>query len=120
MSEAADTERSPMRLQRFLARAGVASRRHAEVLIADGRVSVNGTTVSRLGTTVTPGLDEVVLDGRTVTLPLNHTYLLLNKPSGVVTSMSDPREGPPSLTCCRQERVSSPWGAWTSTPPALS
>jgi pseudouridine synthase len=84
-----------MRLQRFLAQAGVASRRKAEELIAAGRVKVNGKVVAELGSKVDPERDQVSVGGR----PLHaesHVYLLLNKPKGYVTTVSDP-EGRPTV-----------------------
>lgn len=75
-----------MRLQKFLARAGVASRRASEALIMDGRVTVNGTIVAELGTKVSLA-DLVVVDGREVRLPESHVTIMLHKPAGVVTSM---------------------------------
>lgn len=80
----------PMRLQRFLARAGVSSRRGSERLMAEGRVRVNGAVVTELGTKVDPLCDEVSVDGRVCTLAGSHCYLLLNKPAGYLTTMSDP------------------------------
>ncbi|MBM3307011.1 MAG: rRNA pseudouridine synthase [Candidatus Eisenbacteria bacterium] len=80
-----------MRLNRFLAQAGLASRRQADTLIAAGRVTVNGETVARLGTGVDPDRDSVALDGRPVALPASFTYVLLNKPPGFVVTMSDPQ-----------------------------
>ncbi|HEY6487035.1 MAG TPA: pseudouridine synthase [Candidatus Cybelea sp.] len=79
-----------MRLNRFLAQAGVASRRHADELIAAGRVSIDGRVVRELGTQVEPG-SEVRVDGTSVAPPAEPTYLLLNKPLGVVTTMHDPQ-----------------------------
>jgi pseudouridine synthase len=83
-----------MRLNRYLAQAGLASRRGADVLIAAGRVAVNGETVTRLGTDVDPTRDAVTLDRRPVTLPASFTYVLLNKPAGIVVTMSDPQGRP--------------------------
>ena len=80
----------PMRLQRFLARAGVASRRGSEDLMTAGRVSVNGTVVTELGTKVDPARDEVRVDGRLVSRTQQATYLMLNKPAGYLTTMKDP------------------------------
>jgi len=78
-----------MRLQRALARAGVASRRHSEELIAVGRVTVNGT-VAHLGQSVAEG-DEIRVDGKVITsAPVIPVWLLLNKPAGVLTTRSDP------------------------------
>ena len=79
-----------MRLQRFLARAGVASRRGSEDLITAGRVSVNGAVVTELGTKVTLGVDEVAVDGRTVAMGEGPVYLMLHKPAGYLTTMADP------------------------------
>ena len=79
------------RLQKFLARAGVASRRHAEALIQAGRVQVNGQVVTALGTKVHPAKDVVQVDGRVVQVPVSQVYLLLHKPAGVVTTASDPQ-----------------------------
>ncbi len=85
--------RGPMRLQLFLARAGVASRRASEELITAGRVSVNGAVVSVLGTKVEAS-DEVCLDGNRVRIQERLRYILLHKPAGYLCSMSDP-EGRP-------------------------
>lgn len=83
-----------MRLQRFLARAGVASRRGSEDLITAGRVSVNGAVVTELGTKVTLGVDEVAVDGRSVTMGEGPIYLMLDKPAGYLTTMADPQGRP--------------------------
>jgi 23S rRNA pseudouridine2605 synthase len=80
-----------MRLNAYLARAGVASRRNADELIKAGRVAVNGEP-GRLNTFVESG-DRVEVDGRDVT-PQPLTYVLLNKPAGVVTTASDPHGRP--------------------------
>ena len=80
----------PMRLQRFLARAGVASRRGSESLMTAGRVSVNGEVVRELGSKVDPARDRVCVDGREVSLSDGATYLMLNKPAGYLTTMRDP------------------------------
>ena len=83
-----------MRLQKFLARAGVASRRHSEELIAAGRVAVNGHVVTVLGTKVDPAADEVAVDGDPVALPEQSVTLMLHKPAGYVTTMDDPQGRP--------------------------
>lgn len=80
----------PMRLQRFLARAGVASRRGSENLMTAGRVTVNGVVVTELGSKVDPLVDEVAVDGRVVSLADSHAYLVLNKPTGYLSTMHDP------------------------------
>jgi 23S rRNA pseudouridine2605 synthase len=84
------------RLQRYLARAGVASRRHAETLISAGRVTVNNQTVTTLGSKVEPG-DLVALDGKLVEPPEQVSWYLLYKPSGVVTTLDDP-QGRPTIS----------------------
>ncbi len=79
------------RLQKLLAQAGVASRRKAEQLIQEGRVTVNGRIVTQLGTKVNPAVDDVRVDGQTVKISGHHVYVMLNKPRGVVSAMEDPR-----------------------------
>lgn len=79
-----------VRLNRYLARAGVAARRRADELIAGGRVRVNGCVVRELGTLVSAS-DKVEVDGVPVEQPAEATYLLMNKPLGVVTTMRDPQ-----------------------------
>jgi 23S rRNA pseudouridine2605 synthase len=92
MSERGQDERIvPMRLQRFLARAGVASRRGSENLMTAGRVTVNGVVVTELGSKVDPRVDEVAVDGQVVRLGDGHVYVMLNKPRGYLTTMSDDR-----------------------------
>ena len=77
------------RLQKFLAAAGVASRRHCEELMRAGRVAVNGQVVTQLGSKVDPDKDAVTLDGVPLALPKGRVYLLLHKPSGYVTTAAD-------------------------------
>ncbi|HEX4825617.1 MAG TPA: pseudouridine synthase [Candidatus Polarisedimenticolaceae bacterium] len=85
------------RLHKVLAHAGIASRRASERLILEGRVTVNGRIVSDLGTKVDPADDAIKVDGKRVAAePAQKTYLLLHKPRGVVTTMSDP-EGRPTV-----------------------
>ncbi len=78
------------RLQKFIARAGVASRRRAEALIVSGRVRVNGRTATVLGTRVRPEVDEVVVDGVRVR-PGSARWVMLNKPAGFLTTRHDDR-----------------------------
>ncbi len=78
-----------MRLQRALARAGIASRRAAEEIITAGRVTVNGT-VAQLGQTVDPARDRILLDGKPVAAPAAAEWYLLHKPAGVMTTRDDP------------------------------
>ena len=82
-----------LRLQKFLAEAGIASRRAAEQIILDGRVAVNGDTIRLLGTRVDPGADEVTVDGRPVRAK-RKMYVALNKPAGYVCSRQDERGRP--------------------------
>jgi 23S rRNA pseudouridine2605 synthase len=83
-----------IRLQKILSAAGVASRRTAETLIDQGRVSVNGNTVTELGTKADPNLDEIQVDGRRIKPVRRNRYILLNKPRGYITSRSDPQQRP--------------------------
>lgn len=78
-------------MQKVLAAAGVASRRVSEQLIVEGRVTVNGRVVDELGSRVDPAVDEVAVDGTAVQLDATRRYVMLNKPTGVVSSMSDDR-----------------------------
>lgn len=80
----------PMRLQKFLARAGAASRRGSENLMTAGRVTVNGKVVTELGSKVDPLTDVVAVDGMEVRLSDGSVTLMLHKPSGLLTTMSDP------------------------------
>jgi 23S rRNA pseudouridine2605 synthase len=84
------------RLQKFLARAGIASRRQCEVLITAGRVQVNGQVVRTLGTRVRSGKDRIQVDGETVRAE-SPVIILLHKPPGYITSRSDP-QGRPVVT----------------------
>src|SRR6476646_9044143 len=80
----------PMRIQRALARAGVASRRGAEEMVAAGRVRINGE-VAKTGQSVDPGTDKITVDGKSVASPPDRPqWLVLNKPTGVLTTRSDP------------------------------
>lgn len=79
-----------MRIQRALARAGVASRRRAEELVAAGRVLVNGVP-AHLGQIVHPGADAIAVDGQPVGAAVTDHWIVLNKPAGVITTRSDPR-----------------------------
>jgi 23S rRNA pseudouridine2605 synthase len=85
-----------VRLNRYLAASGLASRRGAEALIEAGRVQVNGKTVETLAVFVEPGRDTVTVDGRPVRPPLQFTYYVVHKPVGVVTTVRDP-EGRPTV-----------------------
>jgi 23S rRNA pseudouridine2605 synthase len=78
------------RLQKILANAGIVSRRKAEELIIAGRVSVNGRTVTELGSKADVASDKVKVDGRVLTAPRHHLYLAFNKPKNCVTTSHDP------------------------------
>src|SRR5947208_6791127 len=85
------------RLARFLAHEGIASRRHAEELIAGGRVQVNGVTVTAHGTRIDPTRDTVSVNGKTVAAASKHVYLVLHKPPGYVSTARDPQGRPTVL-----------------------
>ena len=82
-------EEESIRLQKFLANSGVASRRKCEELILEGKVSVNGQIVKELGTKVNPAVDKVEYCGRSVSISNKFVYILLNKPIGYVTTAKD-------------------------------
>lgn len=78
-----------IRLQKYLAEAGVASRRKAEELIQQGKVKVNDKIVTELGTKINPEKDQVEYEGKTITIENEKVYILLNKPIGYVTTAKD-------------------------------
>jgi 23S rRNA pseudouridine2605 synthase len=82
-----------MRIQRALARAGVASRRKSEELVAAGRVRVNGV-VAEIGQAVDPARDVILVDGKRVRMPATASWVVLNKPAGVICTRSDTRGRP--------------------------
>ncbi|HEX6512346.1 MAG TPA: pseudouridine synthase [Chloroflexota bacterium] len=92
---------SRARLHKLLARAGVASRREAERLIAQGHVRVNGQTVVEPGTTASLGKDSIEVDGRPIKAAEPLAYYMLNKPPGVVTTVRDPQRRPTVLSLLR-------------------
>ena len=85
-----------MRLNKIIADAGITSRRGADELIADGRVTVDGRPIRELGAKIDPENHEVAVDGETIKRTLTKSYLVLHKPKGVLSTMYDP-EGRPSL-----------------------
>src|SRR3954464_11698913 len=82
------------RLQKILAHAGIASRRHAEEMITSGRVSVNGHIVSELGSKADPDEDVIKVDGKKLRIAQRHVYVLLQKPKNVMSTSDDPEERP--------------------------
>jgi len=82
------------RLQKVIAQAGICSRRKAEGLILSGRVSVNGSIITQLGTKVDPSQDHIRVDGKRLRIGRSKVYLLLNKPKGVLCTLSDPQARP--------------------------
>jgi 23S rRNA pseudouridine2605 synthase len=86
----------PLRLQKILAAAGIASRRKAEEIIAAGRVTLNGQIVTEQGTQADPQTDVICVDGKPIKRAEGFVYFLLNKPKGYVTTVTDP-EGRPTV-----------------------
>lgn len=78
------------RLQKILSQAGIASRRKAEELITEGRVTVNGQTITQLGSKADLDRDHIKVDGRLLKKPKRYVYIALHKPKGVVTTVTDP------------------------------
>ena len=109
MIAAEDPAVAPERLNRYLARHGVASRRAADALIEQGRVQVNGAP-TRLGTQVDPSADHVTVDGKPVGEPVALRTLILNKPQGVVSTRSDPQGRPTVLDLVDDPRGLVPVG----------
>jgi 23S rRNA pseudouridine2605 synthase len=95
------------RLQKIIARAGFASRREAEAMIRDGRITVNGQIVTELGTKADPSSDHVKVDGKLITRPETHRYILLYKPKEVMTTVEDPQGRPTVIDLVRgiKERI---------------
>ena len=95
------------RLQKIISRAGVASRRKAEQIISEGRVSVNGKVVLELGSKADLDNDHIKVDGKLLHAPKNLIYVALNKPKGYVTTMDDPQGRPTVMKLVRglKERV---------------
>src|SRR3989344_7773570 len=94
-----------MRLQKYLAMCGVASRRRAETLISEGRVTVNGESITKLGTVIDETIDDITCDGKPVKPEKKKVYIALNKPSGYVSSTVD-KEGKSVLDLVKiKERI---------------
>ncbi|WP_413295214.1 pseudouridine synthase [Bdellovibrio sp. HCB185ZH] len=95
MSEDSTSQR--VRLNKLIADSGLASRRHADKMIEEGMVTVNGKRVYELGVKVDPQHDKILVDGKVLRKPLSQKlYLIFNKPAGVLTTMDDP-EGRPTI-----------------------
>jgi 23S rRNA pseudouridine2605 synthase len=90
------------RLQKIIAAAGIASRRKAEALITGGLVSVNGQIVTELGSKADPEHDHIRVNGKLLHGPERHIYLLMNKPKGYVTTLSDPEHRPTVMDLLRR------------------
>lgn len=91
------------RLQKFLARAGIASRREAEKMIISGKVKVNDRVVKIMGTTVRPHVDQIKVEEKLVKIPENNIYLLMNKPKGYITTAKDEKNRPTVLDLLGEE-----------------
>ena len=96
------SEKEPVRLNRFLAQLGVGTRRTCDELIEAGKVRVDGRRVTKPGTRVVPGADSVSVDGVRLDKPANRVVLLLHKPTGVVSTVSDPQRRPTVLQYCKR------------------
>ncbi len=96
-----------IRLQKIIADAGITSRRKAEELILEGRVSVNGQTTTELGSKADPGRDYIKVDGKLLRPAGRHVYLLLSKPVGYVSTVSDPQRRPTVMSLVKgiKERI---------------
>ena len=104
------------RLQKILAQAGIASRRAAEAIILEGRVQVNGVTVTTLGTKADPHKDHIRVDGKLLHGPEKHRYFMLNKPRGYVTTTSDPENRPTVAKLLGQESQKKLYGEHKDMP----
>lgn len=93
-----------MRLNKFLAKAGIASRRAADLLLKQGRIAVNGKIVAIPGSVVDETLDEITFDGKKVALPDESVYILLNKPAGYLVTCKDNFRRPIVLDLVRKYR----------------
>lgn len=96
-----------MRVQKIIAQAGIASRRAAEKMILEGRVTINGARVVEMGAMADPDQDDIRVDGRLISVSTGKIYLMLNKPRGYITTLDDPLDRPivTDLLSGVQERV---------------
>lgn len=93
-----------IRLQKVLAAAGIASRRRCEELMADGRVEVDGEVMTQMGVRVDPMTALIRVDGKRIPPPNDHAYVVLNKPTGIVSTMAD-ENGRPDLSSLLRDRT---------------
>jgi pseudouridine synthase len=95
------------RIQKIIARAGIASRRAAEKMVLEGRIAINGVQVTQMGVMADPERDDIRVDGHLISVETGKIYLLLNKPRGYVTTLDDPQGRPivTDLLAGIQERV---------------
>ncbi|MCK5573029.1 MAG: rRNA pseudouridine synthase, partial [Bacteroidetes bacterium] len=91
-SKPVNTHSPRIRINRFLAMGGVASRRKAEELVRAGKVAVNGRRIADLGTTVDPWTDRVTVSGRPIHRQERNVYLVVNKPKDTITTVRDERD----------------------------
>lgn len=96
------TDADGIRLNHFLAQIGIASRRACDAIIADGRVKVDGRVVRELGTKVVVGVNTVEVDGTPVGKPPKRIVLIMHKPKGIVSTVSDPEGRPTVADLCRR------------------
>jgi len=99
-----------MRLNKFLAQAGVSSRRGADLLIQSGRVTINGVAIKKLGISIDEKNDEIRVDGKKVSLPEKFIYLLLNKPKGYLCTVKDSFGRPTVLDLVGKDKKVFPVG----------
>ena len=83
-----------MRLAKAIARSGVASRRKADELVREGQVTINGKIVTEPGVLLDPHKNHIKVDGKLLRFPQQFTYIIMNKPKGVVTTLHDPKGRP--------------------------
>jgi|WetSurMetagenome_2_1015567.scaffolds.fasta_scaffold47840_3 23S rRNA pseudouridine2605 synthase len=102
--------RGTMRINRYLSMCGIASRRKAEDLVTQGKVSINGAVIHDLGHQVDPDGDKVVVEGRQVVRTHEFTYLVMNKPKDTITTLSDERGRPTVMALVRSKRRVYPIG----------
>ena len=92
-----------VRLQKYIAMSGEASRRAAEIMIEEGRVRVNGELITQPGTKVEIGADKVSLDGKEITPEIKKYYIMLNKPEGYVSTVNDQFDRPTVIDLMKGE-----------------